>query len=70
MVSKKDKKKLKRVLKTSRDYDDLFFGAQEITSVDRRMSRRDLSARYAESKGISQFDRLFSYLENIIYGKR
>jgi hypothetical protein len=69
MVSKKDKKRLARVLKTSRDYDDLFFGAQDIPSVDKRMSRRDLSARYAESKGISQFDRLFQYLQGILYGR-
>ena len=69
MVSKKDKKRLAKVLKTSRDYDDLFFGAQDIRSVDKRMRRRDLSARYAESKGISQFDRLFQYLQDIVYGK-
>ena len=69
MVSKKDRKRLGRVLKTSRDYDDLFFGAQDIRSVDKRMRRRDLSARYAESKGISQFDRLFQYLQNILNGR-
>jgi hypothetical protein len=67
MVSKKDKQRLSKVLKTSRSYDDLFFGAQDITSVDKRMSRRDLSAKYAESKGISQFDRLFQYLQDILY---
>ncbi len=69
MASKKDKKKLNRVLMTSRNYDDLYFGAQDIPSIDKRMSRRNLSAKYAESKGLSQFDRLFEYLQNIVSGK-
>ena len=53
----------------SRSYDDLYFGAQDIRSVDKRMSKRNLSAKYAESKGISQFDRLFEYLQNIVGGR-
>ena len=69
MVNKKDRNRLNRVLMKSRSYDDLYFGAQDIRSVDKRMNKRNLSAKYAESKGISQFDRLFQYLQNIVGGR-
>lgn len=68
MVSKKDRDRLSKVLQTGRDYDDLYFGAQGIPSVEKLMRKRDFSARYAERRGISQFDRLFSYLTNIVWG--
>jgi len=70
MVSRKDRRKLKGVLSSSRDYDDLYFGAQDIPSVERRMRRRDLSASYAGKRGLSQFDRLFEYLSGIVWGKK
>jgi len=60
--------KLKSLLRSRPDYDELFFGAQDISpALDRKLSKRGaFSAKRAEKEGVSQFDFLKNWLEGLL----
>ena len=67
MVSKKDNFSLKKLLTgADGDYDYLYFGAQDIAGVDKKMSRKNLSAKKAEKEGLSQYDQLYFWLQSLL----
>ena len=60
-------KALRKLLKgADGDYDFLYFGAQDIPKVEKKMKRKDLSAKNADRKGISQYDQLLFWLESLV----
>ena len=67
-LSKTQDRQLKSLLGSRPDYDELFFGAQDISpALDRKLSRAGaFSAKKAQKKGISQFDQLKNYLEGLL----
>tara|TARA_R100000654_G_scaffold8144_2_gene19296 strand:- start:126 stop:341 length:216 start_codon:yes stop_codon:yes gene_type:complete len=67
-LSKGENRRLRNLLGSRPDYDELFFGAQDISpSLDRKLSRRGaFTAKAAETKGKSQFDNLFDYLKGLL----
>lgn len=67
-ITSKDRRKIDNLLRSSRDYDDLFFGAQDIKSVNKRISKKKssfFSARKAEKEGETQFGFLFNWLQGL-----
>lgn len=67
-LSKTQDRQLKKLLGSRPDYDELFFGAQDISpALDRKLSKPGaFSAKKASKQGISQFDYLFDYLMGLL----
>ena len=67
-LSKSQDRQLRNLLGSRPDYDELFFGAQDISpALDRKLSRKgSFTAKAAQKKGISQFDNLFDYLKGLL----
>ena len=67
LTSKQDLQ-LKNLLSSRPDYDELFFGAQDISpALDRKLSKAGaFSAKKAQREGVSQFDFLRNWLEGLL----
>ena len=73
-ITSKDRRKIDNLLRSSRDYDDLFFGAKDIKSVNKRISKKKSSffSIFIEGGccffvvGGSVFLKLFFYINFII----
>ena len=67
-LSKTQDTQLRKLLGSRPDYDELFFGAQDISpALDRKLSKAGaFSAKKASKEGVSQFDYLKNWLEGLL----